>query len=91
MSTFTGLMFATVLAVALRSQKAPVRIGLESLVGKVGKAETDIPRYTSGRVQLASEEWTAELAPGEEPISQGAKVEVVGAKGVRVVVKRKID
>lgn len=91
MSAFTGLMFAAALAVAVRSQKAPQRMGLESLIGKVGKAETDIPRYTSGRVQLASEEWTAELAPGEEPISKGAKVEVVSAKGVRVVVKRMSD
>lgn len=88
MSLFTGLTFAVIVGVALRSQKAPVRTGLEGVVGKSGKVETAIPRYGAGRVQLASEEWTAELAPGEEPIDEGAEVEVVASKGVRVIVRK---
>jgi membrane-bound serine protease (ClpP class) len=86
-SLITGGMFAAVLAFAIRAQWAPVRMGQESLVGKVGIVRQEIPTFGSGQVQLASELWTAELAEGDKPIPKDARVEVVQVQGIRLKVK----
>ncbi|MBN2147972.1 MAG: nodulation protein NfeD [Anaerolineales bacterium] len=83
----SGLVFFTILMIALRAQRAPVRMGQESLPGKTGVARSEIAPH--GSVQLGGELWSADLAEGEAPIPQGARVEVVRAEGVRLVVRRK--
>jgi membrane-bound serine protease (ClpP class) len=80
-----GLFFA-ILMVALRAQKAPPRMGRESLPGRIGTARTKIS--PTGTVQLGGELWSSELAPGEEPILEGTRVEVLEVKGMRVVVRK---
>ena len=72
---------------ALRAQRAPVRMGQESLPGRHGIARSEIAPH--GSVQLGGELWSADLAEGEQPIPQGAQVEVVRAEGVRLVVRKK--
>lgn len=86
-SLITGSLFALALAFAIRAQRTPVRMGHESLIGKVGIVRQEIPRSGSGQVQLASELWTAELAAGEEHLPKGARVEVVQVQGIRLKVK----
>ncbi|HLF89271.1 MAG TPA: nodulation protein NfeD [Anaerolineales bacterium] len=81
-----GGSFFGILMFALRSQKAPVRTGQESVTGRVGTARSEI--NPTGIVQLTGEQWTAELAKGEEPIPSGTRVQVVSVEGVRVIVKR---
>jgi membrane-bound serine protease (ClpP class) len=81
-----GVVFLGILMFALRAQKAPIRTGHESLLGRVGTARADI--NPSGIVQLAGEQWTAELAQGEGMIPKGARVVVVAVEGVRVVVRK---
>jgi len=87
-SLITGGMFAVVLAFALRAQKTPIRMGQESLIGKVGIVRQEIPLFGSGQVQLASELWTAELAEGDQPVPKGARVVVLQVQGIRLQVKR---
>lgn len=84
----SAALFGTILGFALRAQKAPVRTGQESLIGRVGTVRDDVLPHHGGMVQVAGELWSAELAEGEDPIPKGARVEVAAAKGVRVVVKR---
>ena len=43
----------------------------------------------AGQVQVESELWSAESAPGSEPIGKGDRVEVVEVKGLRLIVKKK--
>ena len=86
-SLLTGLMFIAVLIFALRAQKAPIRIGRESLVGKVGIVKEEIPAFGSGQVQVAAERWTAELVEGDAPLPVGTRVEVVEVQGVRLKVR----
>ena len=86
-SLLTGGVFAVALAFAIRAQKTPIRMGQESLVGRVGTVRQDIPAFGAGQVQLASELWTAELAEGNEPISKGSRVEVVTVQGIRLKVR----
>lgn len=85
-SLATAGMFFAILMVALRAQKAPPRMGRESLPGRIGTARTKISPI--GTVQLGGELWSSELAPGEEPILEGTQVEVLEVKGMRVVVRK---
>jgi membrane-bound serine protease (ClpP class) len=84
----TAAIFFVILTIALRAQRAPVRMGQESLIGRTGTARTQISPI--GTVQLGGELWSSELASGETPISEGTAVEVLEVKGVRVIV-RKMD
>ncbi|MCC7129819.1 MAG: hypothetical protein B6D39_06380 [Anaerolineae bacterium UTCFX2] len=85
-SLATGALFFGVMIFAVRAQRAPVRMGASSLIGRVGIARGKINPY--GRVQLGGELWTAELAEGEEPLQGGEKVQVVQVEGLRLRIKR---
>jgi membrane-bound serine protease (ClpP class) len=85
-SLATGALSFTVLLIAMRAQKAPVRMGQESLVGKTGIVRSDLT--PQGTVQLGGELWTAQLVDGEDPLPEGERVQVVEVKGVRLYVKR---
>jgi membrane-bound serine protease (ClpP class) len=82
-SIATGAIFAVILTFALRAQKTPVQVGMESLVGRAGRALTSLNPY--GQVQVASEQWSAKANEGSIP--KGKRVEVVKIEGVRLVVK----
>ena len=86
-SLFSGLVFFTIMMIAVRAQRAPVRTGQESMSGKMGIARSAID--PTGSVQVGGELWTAELAPGEAPIPAGARVIVESAEGIRVIVRTK--
>jgi membrane-bound serine protease (ClpP class) len=85
-SLATASMFFVILTIALRAQRAPVRMGRESLIGRTGSARSTISPM--GTVQLGGELWTSELAEGEDPIPEGSPVEVIEVKGVRVIVRQ---
>jgi membrane-bound serine protease (ClpP class) len=87
-SILTGGLFAVILLFALRAQKTPIRIGQESLVGKIGVVKETLPLSGSGQIQLASERWTAELFEGNEPVPPGERVIVVEVEGIRLKVKK---
>jgi membrane-bound serine protease (ClpP class) len=85
-SLATAGIFFAILTIALRAQLAPVSMGKESLLGRTGSARSSISPV--GTVQLGGELWTSELAEGEDPIAEGAQVEVIEVKGVRIVVRQ---
>ena len=84
-SLFSGVIFFTIMMIAVRAQRAPIRTGQESMVGKIGVARSPID--PTGSVQVAGELWTAELAEGEAPIPAGTRVQVENAEGIRLRVK----
>ena len=86
-SVFSGVVFFTIMMIAVRAQRAPIRTGQESMTGKIGVARSAIA--PTGSVQVAGELWTAELAPGEEPIPAGARIIVDSVEGIRLRVKSK--
>jgi membrane-bound serine protease (ClpP class) len=81
-----GLMFAAILTYALRAQLEPLQTGIATLIGKTGMARSDFG--LTGQVQVESELWTAEPAQGSAAIRSGDKVEVVGAKGLHLNVRK---
>ncbi len=84
--TFIGLIFAVILTFALRSQHLPLQMGVANLVGKFGTAKSEVG--LTGQVQVASELWTAEAAPGTGVIDKGDKIEVVEVHGLRLKVRK---
>ena len=88
-SLITGAMFLTILIFALRAQKAPVRMGMQSLVGRTGNVTAELnPR---GQVQLGGELWSAELIQGPLPVPKGTRVQVIGVEGLKLLVQRVVE
>jgi membrane-bound serine protease (ClpP class) len=83
-SVATGLVFLVIVGYALRAQRAPVRTGTESLVGRTGTVRTTL--NPAGTVQVGSELWTASAEGENETLPSGTKIRVVGVQGVRLVV-----
>ncbi len=84
-SMLMGGIFFVILMFAIQARFEPVRMGAESLVGRYGYATSQISR--AGQVQLGGEQWSAQLAPGEDSLPPGARVQVVRVEGVKLVVK----
>ena len=77
-------LFWLLTSAGLAAQLQPVRTGARVRVGMVGEARTDLtPR---GVVYVADEEWSAEAVDG--PIPKGARVKVVGIRGLHLVVEK---
>lgn len=85
-SSFTGAMFFVILLFALRAQKEPVRMGQESLIGRVGTVQVDL--NPTGIVQLAGEQWTAQVEDGHEPLARGTRVRVLRLAGLKLIVSK---
>jgi len=82
----TGIAFAVVIGFAIRARRAPIRVGVETMVHRTAIARSDI--NPTGQVQAGSELWTAELAEGAEPVGAGESVEVVAVRGMRLKVRK---
>jgi membrane-bound serine protease (ClpP class) len=85
-AVMTGLFFAVIIGFALRAQRTPIRVGMESLIHRTGVARSNI--NPTGQVQAAGELWTADLAEGAEPVQTGDRVEVVSVRGMRVKIRK---
>ncbi len=78
------------LTLAVRAQRRPVVMGperLHDLVGRRGLVRTRITPTQPGTVQVAGELWTAEIEPGQQPVSPNTWVEVVEVRGSRLLVR----
>jgi membrane-bound serine protease (ClpP class) len=75
--------FLIVSYLVVKSQSRVARLGYEGLVGEVGEVRERLDRR--GKVFVHGEYWSAE---GDEEIQEGEKVEVVGAEGMMLKVKR---
>jgi membrane-bound serine protease (ClpP class) len=82
---FSAAGFFVMLTFVLRAHRRPVEVGREALVGRVGEARSVLE--PSGMVQVAGELWSADIEPGAPAIASGERVEVVGVRGLRLVVR----
>jgi membrane-bound serine protease (ClpP class) len=79
-----ALAFVTLLTFALRAQRRPVVLGMESLIGREGEMRT------GQSVQLAGEVWTAAPADGDAArLEPGQRVVVTAVQGLKVLVRPK--
>ncbi|HMJ63865.1 MAG TPA: nodulation protein NfeD [Candidatus Binatia bacterium] len=84
-AVMTAAFFLFVIGAGLRAQFRPVRVGLETWVGKTTTASTAIDSQ-GGKVFVDGEIWQA---VSDVPVAQGESVEIVGAEGLTLLVKPK--
>lgn len=82
----TAAFFIFVVGAGLRAQRMPVKVGRETLVGRVVPASTAIGPE-SGWVFVEGEYWNAR---SENPVGAGAPVEVVAVRGLTLTVRPKV-
>ncbi len=82
---FTALTFLIIVGYAIRAQRTPIRMGKESMGGKVGVVKEAL--VPEGSVQMEGELWTAESDDGSE-IGSGERVKVVRIQGLKLIVRR---
>jgi membrane-bound serine protease (ClpP class) len=81
----TAAFFVFVAGAGVRAQMLPVRAGKETMLGRTAEALTAITS-TEGKVFVEGEYW---FATSETPIVKGSVVEIVGIKGLTLVVRPK--
>ena len=86
-SVSIGIIFAVIMAIALRAQRAPAIMGMEAILQRTGIVRDWTG--TIGQVQVGSELWSAEADEASPKIRKGDNVEVVQSKGLRLIVKKK--
>jgi len=84
MSAAVASFFLLVVRATLRARRLAVRTGIPVLVGQVGVATSELA--PGGTVRVDSELWSAESESGT--IHAGERVEVTGAAGVMLRVRR---
>lgn len=84
----TAGVFFTIVTFAVRSLRAPVRTGRESLAHKPGFARSDIVPGGTGTVQASGELWTAELVESSPAVKKGDRVTIEKVEGVRLFVRK---
>jgi membrane-bound serine protease (ClpP class) len=80
---FTALLFATGISLAVRTMRTRPTTGQEGMVGWKGRARTLLD--PEGTVEVRGEIWRAR---SNESIEEGAPVEVTGAEGLVLRVRR---
>ena len=81
----TAGIFLLVLTVAIRAQNQEISVGSETIIGKVGRARTDIS--PKGMIHVRGELWSAKLHKNSNQIVKGDRAEVVDVEGLRVIVR----
>lgn len=79
----TALFFSTIVRLGVRARRAPPATGGYELIGSMGEVRSDI--NPQGRIVVNGESWKAQ---SDEPIETGARVEVLGVRGLTLVVRK---
>jgi membrane-bound serine protease (ClpP class) len=82
LAAFTLVSVSVLAGLVVRAHRRQVQTGQEGLVGERGVARSRIA--PQGKVYVHGEYWNA---VAEDPIENGAEVEVVGVDGMRMVVR----
>lgn len=85
MVLLSAIFFLTVAYFGIKAQRQKAKTGEESMIGKVGIAQTDIEADKGGYILLEGELWKA---VSEEKIEKGQRVEVVETHGLILKVKK---
>jgi membrane-bound serine protease (ClpP class) len=84
MTAAMSAFFMFVVRSLVRAQRASVAAGPQALIGRVGRAVSNLD--PTGQVRLDGEVWSA--VAEDEPVRQGEDVEVAGVEGVTLRVRR---
>lgn len=79
----TAAFFTFVVGKGIRAQRLPVKVGKETMLGKIGEALTPIDS-SGGKIFVVGEYWTA---VSDTPVEKGKSVQVTGIQGLTLKVK----
>jgi len=84
-SLFTAIFFAVIIFYGLKIQSKKPKTGSEGIIGLRGYAKTDIK--PEGEVFVKGERWQA-ISYKNQQINKDEKIEVVGIKNLKLIVKK---
>jgi membrane-bound serine protease (ClpP class) len=79
----TAAFFVFIVGKGVRAQRLPVKVGKESMLGRIGNALTPIDS-SGGKIFVDGEYWTA---VSDTPVEKGKSVQVTGIQGLTLKVK----
>ena len=79
----TAAFFVFIVGQGVRAQRLPVKVGKETMLGKIGEALTPIDS-SGGQIFVAGEYWAAVSVT---PVEKGKSVQVTGIQGLTLTVK----
>ena len=79
----TAAFFVFIVGKGVRAQRLPVKVGKESMLGRIGNALTPIDS-SGGKIFVDGEYWTA---VSDTPVEKGKSVRVTGIQGLTLKVK----
>ena len=79
----TAAFFVFIVGKGVRAQRLPVKVGKETMLGRIGNALTPIDS-SGGKIFVDGEYWTAF---SDTPVEKGKSVQVTGMQGLTLKVK----
>jgi membrane-bound serine protease (ClpP class) len=79
----TAAFFVFIVGKGVRAQRLPVKVGKETMLGRIGNALTPIDS-SGGKIFVDGEYWTA---VSDTPVEKGKSVQVTGIQGLTLKVK----
>jgi membrane-bound serine protease (ClpP class) len=85
-TVITAAFFIFIVGKGLRAQQLPIKVGKDTMLGKIVQALTPIDA-NGGKIMVEGEYWNA---TSETPVGPGQSVEITAVEGLTVKVKPKI-
>ena len=78
--------FIGIITLVVKAQRTRMKIGEQALIGEIGEVKEGIRPGEVGKIFVHGEYWNAE---SEQTILPGEKAEVIGVKGLKLIVRKK--
>ena len=78
--------FIGVITLVVKAQRTRMKIGEQALIGEIGEVKEGIRPGEVGKIFVHGEYWNAE---SDQTILPGEKAEVIGVKGLKLIVRKK--
>ncbi|WP_245669956.1 NfeD family protein [Candidatus Desulfofervidus auxilii] len=78
--------FIGIITLVVKAQRARMKIGEQALIGEIGEVKEGIRPGEVGKIFVHGEYWNAE---SDQTILSGEKAEVIGVKGLKLIVRKK--
>ncbi|CAD7779042.1 hypothetical protein BLFGPEAP_02134 [Candidatus Methanoperedenaceae archaeon GB50] len=78
--------FIGIITLVVKAQRTRMKIGEQALIGEIGEVKEGIRPGEVGKIFVHGEYWNAE---SDQTILPGEKAEVIGVKGLKLIVRKK--
>jgi len=78
--------FIGIITLVVKAQRTRMKIGEQALIGEIGEVKEGIRPGEVGKIFVHGEYWNAE---SDQTILPGEKAEVIGVKGLKLIIRKK--